>query len=132
MSQIANITVKKADGTTNVVYTAITGSSGDKSPALWKNYEVGTTPAERPSFAMAAVDNGNGTARRVRTSAKWPTVKQDAGGNKVITGGAGFEGSFLLPQSMTQQDINEFVHQTTNLLVSILVRGDTCLGVVPR
>lgn len=35
MPQMANITVKKADGTTDVVYTALTPAGGDNSPARW-------------------------------------------------------------------------------------------------
>lgn len=35
MPNMANITVKKADGTTDVVYTALTPSAGDKTSARW-------------------------------------------------------------------------------------------------
>ena len=88
MPQMANITVKKADGTTNVVYTAVTGSAGDKTNAVWQNTSVGTVPAERPTFAMQTMSNGTGTSRRVKMSGSWPTTKQDAGGNKIVNGRA--------------------------------------------
>lgn len=45
MPTLANITIKKADGTTDVVYTAIAGAAGDNTPAMFRNETIGTTLA---------------------------------------------------------------------------------------
>lgn len=42
MPTMANITVKKADGTTDIVFDAIAGSGGDTSAARWRQ-DTGNT-----------------------------------------------------------------------------------------
>lgn len=129
---ITDITVKKANGTTDVVYTGVTGSAGDKSPAVYKNKTVGTTPAQNPTFTLVGADNGTGTSRRMKFSGQWPVVKQDAGGNVVVSGRSSVEGSFLLPQNIAQADIDEVVHQFTGLLASEEVRTQLKTGYAAR
>lgn len=127
-----NITVKKADGTTDVVWTGIAASAGDKSPAIWRNATIGTVPAERPTFMVTAQDNGTGTSRRVKFTGSWPTSRQDAGGNKVISGRASMEGSFLLPQNIEQATLNEVASQFTALIASDLMVQALQTGISPR
>lgn len=129
---ITNITVKKADGTTDVEYTGVTGSAGDKSPAVYKNKTVGTTPAQNPTFTLVSASNGTGTSRRLKFSGQWPVVKQDAGGNVVVSGRSSVEGSFLLPQNIAQAEIDEVVHQFTGLLASVEVRAQLMSGYAAR
>lgn len=129
---ITDITVKKADGTTDVVYTGVTGSAGDKSPAVYKNRTVGTTPAQNPTFTLVSASNGPGTSRRLKFSGQWPVVKQDAGGNVVVSGRSSVEGSFLLPQNIAQAEIDEVVHQFTGLLASVEVRAQLMSGYAAR
>lgn len=132
MPTMANITVKKADGTTDVIYTAVAGSSGDKTPAIWRNQTVGTTPSEYPTLTLTSRSNGPGTARRVDFSYTWPTTSQDAGGNKVVDGRANFSGSYLVPQNQTQGVIQEQVYQACNLIASALVKSCIAEGFAPR
>lgn len=132
MPTMANITVKKADGTTDVVYTAVAGSSGDKTPAIWQNQAVGTTPAERPTLTLTSRSNGTGTARRIDFSYAWPTTSQDAGGNKVVDGRANLTGSYLVPQNQPVAQIQEQVYQGLNLLASALVKSAVAEGYAPR
>lgn len=132
MPTMANITVKKADGTTDVIYTAVAGSSGDKTPAIWRNQTVGTTPSEYPTLTLSSRSNGPGTARRVDFSYTWPTTSQDAGGNKVVDGRANFSGSYLVPQNQTQGVIQEQVYQACNLIASALVKSCIAEGFAPR
>lgn len=133
MPTMASITVKKADGTTDVVYTQLTGSAGDKSPAVWANKTVGTTPAEWPTFTLTSSGTTSGSARRLIPTFTWPTATVDAGGNKTITGSA-YAGpnGILLPRNMPQSDINEVVHQYTNLCASTLFRDSLKEGYAPR
>lgn len=131
MPSMANITVKKADGTTDVVYIAKTPSAGDKSPAVWKNDSVGTVPAARPQFSLTAADNGNRKARRMRGQFFWPKTRTDMAGNVVVQGGASSERSCLIPQDMTVAEINEFVAQEANLWAAALIKASLNEGYAP-
>lgn len=131
MPQMANITIKKADGTTDVVYTQKTPSAGDKSPAVWKNDTVGTVLAARPTFSIVSMDNGNRKARRLRTSYIWPKTRTDTAGNVTVSGGASSESSHLVPQDMTPTEISEFVAQYANLLASALIKASVNDGYAP-
>lgn len=132
MPTMANITVKKFDGTTDVVYTGVAGSSGDKTPAIWKSLTVGTTPAERPTLELVSAPNGPGTARRIRYKYSWPVITQDAGLNKKVSGQHVLEGSFVVVQSDTSVNLQEAVYQGLNLLSSVLVKASTAEGYAPR
>lgn len=67
MPNMGDITVKKADGSTDVVYVAKTPSAGDKTPALWRSDSQGSSAATKPSFTATSSSNGPKTARRVET-----------------------------------------------------------------
>lgn len=131
MPQMANITVKKADGTTDVVYTQKTPAAGDKSPAVWKNDTVGTVLAARPVFTLISADNGTRKARRLRTSFIWPKTITDGNGNVIVQGGASSESSHLVPQDMSAADIAEFAAQYANLLASALIKASVNEGYAP-
>lgn len=131
MPQMANITIKKADGTTDVVYTAASPSAGDKSPAVWKNHSVGTVLAARPTFSLLAMDNGTRKARRARSSFNWPKTRVDTAGNVSVVGGASSESSHLIPQDMTSVEIGEYVAQYANLLASALIKASLNDGYAP-
>lgn len=132
MPNLANITVKKADDTTDVVYTATVASAGDSSPAVFRNNTVGNTIAERPSLLVRSQDNGSRTARRVRVDYSWPIVSTDAGGNKVVTGRMTGEASVLIPQNQDVAIINEQASQFANLLGSGLIKACFAEGYAPR
>lgn len=131
MPQMADIVIKKSDGTTNTTYSSATPSAGDKSPAVWKNASVGTVLAARPTFTMVAMDNGTRKARRIRTSFLWPKTRVDANSNVTVVGGASSESSHLIPQDMTPAEIAEFVAQFANLLTSSLVKASMNDGYAP-
>lgn len=131
MPTMANITVKKADGTTDVVYTAASPSAGDKSPAVWKNGSVGSVLAARPTFTLVSMDNGTRKARRLRSSFSWPKTRVDTAGNVTVVGGASSESSHLVPQDMTASEIAEFVAQFSGLLHSALIKSCINDGYAP-
>lgn len=132
MPSLANITVKKADGTTDVIYTAIAGAAGDKTQAVFRNNTVGTTVAERPSLLIASRDNGPKTGRRVEVNFAWPTSVTDTAGNKTITGRMAGSASVLIPQNQDVATINEQAHQFGNLLGAALMRASFAEGFAPR
>lgn len=132
MPNLANITIKKADGTTDVVYTAVAGSSGDGSPAIFRNNTVGTTLSERPTLLVKSTSNGPKTARRLRLDFSWPTVATDAGGNKTVTGRMTGDASFLVPQNQTVELISEQAYQFGNLVASAIIKASAAEGYAPR
>lgn len=132
MPTLANITVKKADGTTDVTYNAVIGSAGDSSPAVFRNTTVGTTLAERPSLLISSKDNGPRTARRVNVEYSWPITTEDAGGNKLISGRMTGSASVLIPQNQDASIIAEQAYQFGNLLAATLVKSSFNEGYAPR
>jgi hypothetical protein len=132
MPTLANITVKKADGTTDVIYTAIAGAAGDRTPAVFRNDTVGTTIAERPSLLVSSKDNGTKTGRRVDINFSWPLTSEDAGGNKLITGRMTGTCSVLIPQNQDASTILEQAYQFGNLIGSTLIKASFGDGYAPR
>lgn len=122
MPQMANITVKKADGTTDIVYNAIMPSSGDKSPAVWYAKSASTIPKHRPMFSLLTKDNGPRTARHASGVFKFPAIVMVGGQeNLVATVPLSFEGT--LPTTIDAAVVKEAVYQFGNLLVAALVRA---------
>lgn len=122
MPSLSNITVKKADGTTDVVWSGIVPSSGDKTPAVWKSLTVGATPGVRPEFRVISESNAAGTTRRVKSSMNWPSSVVDANGRPVVLDKCSGSTLFTVAQNMTDAEISEFVNQYANLLASALYK----------
>lgn len=131
MPSLANITIKKADGTTDVVYTAIAGAAGDGVPAVFRNNTVGQTLSERPTLLLKAAFNGPKTARRLRGDFAWPTVR-DVGGERTITGRMSGDFSVLIPQNQDPALIKEQAFQFGNLIASTLIKASMEEGYAPR
>lgn len=123
MPSMANITVKKNDGTTDQVLTQQQPSAGDKSPAIWRNLSVGSAPAFNPEFRLVSVPNKDRTVRRLTPESSWPQVALGSDGvHRVINTARFTNGSFVYPQGMPSAEYNEFVSQTVNWLASTLVK----------
>lgn len=131
MPQLANITVKKNDGTTDVVYTGVVPSAGDKTPAIFRSNTVGTAPNQRPELRVMSDYNGPRTARRVSGSFMYPTVVTGTDGKISVADRGVLTYSFVLPQGMLDADINEAVSQAVNLLASTLIKDSFKQGYAP-
>jgi len=123
MPAMADVVVKKYDGTTDITYTAMAPSSGDGVSAIWRSNSVSTIPGFRPEVSMVSAYNGPKTARRVTIKAKFASVV--TGSDNVVRQVATIplEFSALLPQNVAETDLNEAVNQFTNLLVAALPRS---------
>lgn len=122
MPQAADITVKKNDGTTNVVYTSKSPSSGEGVPAIWKNETVGTAPAHYPEFRLSSKDAAKGSKRAVRATYQYPTLATNTTTSLTsVVDRMSFDGNWNIPKGVPQADINEFASQLANLIVSTLV-----------
>lgn len=120
---MANITVKKKDGTTDQIWTAVQASGGDKSPAIWRNQSVGSAAAFQPEMRVTSRPNGDGSVRRVEGQIDW---KQTALGTDNITRKVNqfylkFEG--VVPQGMPSTDLGEASSQSCNLVGSALFKA---------
>lgn len=130
MSSMANITVKKNDGTTDIVYTALTPSAGDTVPALWRSNTVSTIPLHRPSLSMVAQNNQAKNARKVRLAYNYPVVAM-IGGVETKLGVIPLELNATLGTNFDDSIVAEAVSQFGNLAVSALIRLATKEGFAP-
>jgi len=124
MTAIADITVKKNDGTTDIVYTGVSPSSGDATAAIWKSQTVGTAPAHQPEFRLTGRDASAGAKRAMRSTYVYPQIATDTNlGVTSVLDRAQADTNWNFPKGMSQADINEFVTQYANLLVSTVVKS---------
>lgn len=122
MPNIANITVKAANGTADVVFTALTPSAGDKSPARWRANAAHAIPAFRPIFEfLSRISGGAANTRRVETTLLYPVIVPVNGVDQVAFT-VPFRADISLPQGVPQDAVKEAIHQGGNLLVSALIR----------
>ncbi len=132
MTAAANITVKKADGTTDIVWTLLAASGGDSSPAVWRSETAVGTLGQRPTFQISSRDNGSKTARRVTMSGAFPSVYTNSTtGQTEVRGTIPFSASFAVPTNITSTDLNEAAAQLCNLIASTLAKSAVSTGYAP-
>lgn len=132
MASIANITVKKADNTTDIIYDAICGSGGDSSPAVWRQdtgAAAGLPTGLRPVFKLATQWNNPRTARQAKFNYVRPyyvlnsTTSEYSSKDRVV-----LDGIATLPQNIPQGELNEAIYQACNLLASALIKQSMATG----
>lgn len=132
MPNMANITVKKADGTTDVTYTASTPSAGDKSPAIWTQNSFSTIQGFRPRLEIGTQNNGANTIRQMRVKYSYPSLFTDTTtGLQKLLKTVGFDGICYMPKDLTTTEWKEAWAQLGNLLASTLVRSVAEEGYAP-
>lgn len=131
MPAISNITVKKADGTTDIIYTAVQPSSGDGVQAVWKA-AGGTAQAHQPELRCSARSVRNGAAREVRFSYMYPETATDTttGLTKVVHRERG-SFSFEFDTDSATTAVNEGSAQFSNLLGSATAKAIVQSGYGP-
>lgn len=123
MPAIADLVVKKNDGTTNITYVAQTPSSGDGVPAVWRATSVGTSPAHAPEFRLASRDGEKGKKRALRATYVYPQISTNTTtGVTSVVQRAMAATDLSFSKDMSQADINEFAAQYANCLVSALIQ----------
>lgn len=130
MANIANVTVKKTDGTTDVTFTAIAGAATDGQPAIWQNTAGSTIRAYRPSLSMKAKLNGTKQARRVDVMGLFPVVRAISSVDTLV-GKIPLDFSVPVPEWATDAEVNEAIDQFLNLLASSHVRTHIKSGYAP-
>lgn len=132
MPSMASLTVKKADGTTDIVFDALSASGGDGSPAVWRQ-DTGAPAAKpvglRPAFKLLTTWNGPKTARQAKFNLVFPYAVQDStttlysAKDRVVV-----DGIFTIPQAIPAADLNEAVYQSCNLLAATLIKQCIAAG----
>lgn len=124
MPSMANIVIKKADGTTDVTFTSAAPSAGDSVPAVWRQNAASSIIGHRPKFSLLVRDNAAKTGRVFQGSVTFPHTFTELSTGKVTlmaTTPIRFEGT--LPSGVSSTDLLEAIHQATNLFASALVRS---------
>lgn len=127
MPQMVNITVKAADGVTQVVFTGIQPSAGDKVPAVWRDNAASTVPNNRPTFTVSGQYNGPRTARRMKGQVKIPVLKT-VDGQEVSEDAFVFEFNGVVLQKVEDSVTSEAVHRACNLFASSLFKQQLIEG----
>ena len=130
MPTMAAITVKKKDGVTDVVWTNVQASGGDKSPAIWRNQTVVVPNAFQPEFRLAS-RAGSLNQRVLTGSGDWKTVATGSDGviKRQSLSYLNFEAR--VAQEMSSADIGEFAYQIAHLIASTLVKSSIEAGFAP-
>lgn len=135
MPTMASITVKKNDGTTDIVFDQIAASGGDNSPAVWRQDTgavAGLPVGLRPVIKMTSKSNGPRTARVVSVNAEFPYAVQNttttlySAQDRVV-----WNLSATLPQNIPAAQLNEAVTQALNVFASALSKSSFQAGYAP-
>lgn len=135
MPAMADITVKKADLTTDIVYNALTASGGDTGTARWRQDTgaVSGLPAEhRASLFLRTIEHDNGRSRKGIATYRRPAYYQDTttGLYKADLAGSG-RAELIIPKGMTPADQAEFVYQFCHLMAALLMKQSLAAGYAP-
>lgn len=132
MPAIADISVKKADGTTSITYSAIAGAGGDASPAVFRSNSATGTVGQKPVVKVTSRDSGDKQTRRVDISAVFPEVYTDStSGLSLINSKVTMNASFAVPQNLSSSTMAEAAAQLTNLMASALIQSSISSGFAP-
>jgi hypothetical protein len=135
MPSMASITVKKADGSTDITYDAVVSSSGDQ-PAVWRQdtgAPAGLPVGLRPTFEMSSKWNGPRTARVMNIKFVYPYATEDtttsvySSKDRVVINGGNVTSPAGIPSSVS----DEAMAQYTNLVDSALIVSALKSGYAP-
>jgi hypothetical protein len=134
MPNMANITVKAADGTTDVIFTALSPAGADGSPAVWRYEDTARLPGDRVRFEVSSRWNGPKDARKVNTFLNAPIIQATAvaGVNQRIGNMQFRDGGATLPQNVADLAMANAAAYYANLLKSTLIQSVFTTGYAPN
>lgn len=118
MPSLSDVTVKKADGTTDITFSGLNPAGGDGIPAIFRSQTVGTVPGFKPEVRVLA--KAKKDERVVRLTARYPNVKTIDGVPTLASQGSKMTLEFQLDESQNQSDIDEASAQFLNFANSTL------------
>jgi hypothetical protein len=127
MTQQTNITVKKYDGVTDIVYTAVRPAAGG-TPAVWLAPTLGTAVAHQPELRIKSSNNKAGTVSRVEGILVYPEVITATDGSKSIANKAIVSVNVTNPKGMATTAVQEAIAQALNLFASAHVKTQAIEG----
>jgi len=132
MPDMASITIKKSNGTTDIVYVKKSPSAGDKVAATWTADSESDIHVHRPAFSMTTRSNGNVVkpARKVYTMFRMPIVEL-IDGVPTIMAYVPISTEATLPTNVSAAKVKEAIYQNGNLMVHALVRSSFEEGYAP-
>lgn len=129
MPNMANIVVKAANGTTDVTYTALQASAGDKAPAFWRNEAGSTIAANRATLQVSCKPAKNGSQRVTEVLFQYPEeVTNSTTGVKSVRLKDVGSLAFTMCEDALSTTNDEATAQFLNLLGSALVRSIIASG----
>lgn len=132
MPNMADITVKKADGTTDITYVALSPSAGDKTPAQWRVEAIGTVPGNRPTLAVTSRFSVDRQARVVEGKLLYPETFTDSTTGIVATRlRESFSFTQIIRQDAADSTTKELSAQAANLIKSALIQSVLMTGFAP-
>jgi hypothetical protein len=128
-----NITVKKNDDTTDVIYVQKATSGGDTGIALWRqDAHAAPYTGLKPEFRLGSKFNGPRTARRVNVQFVYKSYATDSTtGVSSLTGQVPITVTAAIPLNIAQADVDEAISQLFNLLDHVDVKGYFKTGYAP-
>jgi hypothetical protein len=122
MPSMADIVVADAVPA-NHTFSAVNGSAGDKTPAVWRDNAAHTIVGYRPRFSVVMRDNANSTGRIFTMAFNAPIAAEDANGNWFLAARFPLQVTGVIPTNVEASVINNLFYQAGNLIVSSLVRA---------
>lgn len=134
MPNMATVTVKNSDGTTDVVLTALNGAGGDGQPALWRWEQTVKPPLERVRFEVTSRWNANRTARKVGVFMNYPITRATAvaGVNEVIGNIQYRNGDWIKPEIANDAAVASAAAIVANFLKDPLIQSVFNTGYAPN
>lgn len=121
MSTAASITVKKNDGTTDVIYGVLEGRSGD-NPARWKAPALGASATTQPEFRVSSKVLPAGRGKVIATFAYPYHVVNSTTGVTTVENREMLRFEYTGDLAIPQATRDEACSQGTNLLNSALFK----------
>lgn len=132
MASMTDITVKKSDGVTNIVWTALTPSAGDSVPAQWRSETVSTQVNGKPTATLMSKYNKERTVRRIESQIRYPQTSTDSTtGLIAVVNSVPVSISAAVPTGVPDAVVAEAIAQAANLLASALFQTSFKSGYAP-
>jgi hypothetical protein len=122
------MTVKKYDGVTDIVYTAVRPAAGGNTPAVWLAPTLGTAVAHQPELRIKSSTNKAGTVNRVEGILVYPEIITAADGSKSIANKTIVSVSVTNPKAMATTSVQEGIAQALNLFAHAHVKTQAIEG----
>lgn len=133
MPTLADLSIKKADGTTTLVYTAIASGTTDGTPSVFRAESVGTIAGNRPVLQISLRSSKDREARLADLAFSYPeTVTDSTTGVVTVRKRVWFKGTFCQNSGANDSTNQEAAYQLGNLLSTQLVRDILRYGLNAR